>query len=106
MERFRVGYRNRDMDAVLAAFPELPATVRQTMQRAFDTCIVYEVTFSQMNVALAPADTAAAEADVRSTHTCTPQSGGRQTTDTQHEVYTLRKNGAGWELSSLANAAQ
>ena len=94
-----MGYRNRDMDAVLAAFPELPAAVRQTMARAFDTCIVYEVTFDQMNVALP--DTAAAEADVRSTHTCTPQSGGRQTTATQHEVYTLRKDGAGWIVSGV-----
>ena len=106
MERFRVGYRNRDMDAVLAAFPALPAPVRQTMQRAFDNCIVYEVTFDQMNVALAPADTAVAEADIRSTHTCTPQSGGRQTTAMQHEVYTLRKSGEGWVLSGLTNAAE
>ncbi len=103
MERFRAGYRNRDMDAVLAAFPELPAPVRQTMERVFSNCIIYEVTFDQMNVALA--DTAAAEADVRSTHTCTPQSGGRQTTATQHEVYTLQKTGAGWVLSGLRNAA-
>ena len=106
MERFRVGYRNRDMDAVLAAFPELPAPVRQTMQRSFDNCIVYEVTFDQMNVALAQADAAMAEADVRSTHTCTPQSGGRQTTAMQHEVYRLRKNGDGWVLSGLTNAPE
>jgi len=106
MERFRVGYRNRDMDAVLAAFPELPAPVRQTMQRSFDSCIVYEVTFDQMNVALAPADAGVAEADVRSTHTCTPQSGGRQTTALQHEVYRLRKSGEGWVLSALTNATE
>ena len=106
MERFRVGYRNRDMDAVLAAFPELPPPVRLTLQRSFDNCIVYEVTFDQMNVALAPADAAVAEADVRSTHTCTPQSGGRQTTATQHEVYRLRKNGDGWALSGLTNAPE
>jgi hypothetical protein len=106
MERFRIGYRNRDMDAVLAAFPGLPAPVRQTMQRAFDNCIVYEVTFDQMNVALAPADAAAAEADVRSTHTCTPQSGGRQTTAMQHEVYRLRKSGEGWVLSALTNGTE
>ncbi len=106
MERFRVGYRNRDMEAVVAAFPELPAPVRQTMQRSFDNCIVYEVTFDQMNVALAQADAAVAEADVRSAHTCTPQSGGRQTTAMQHEVYRLRKNGEGWVLSGLTSAAQ
>jgi serine/threonine protein kinase/ketosteroid isomerase-like protein len=106
MERFRIGYRNRDMDAVLAAFPELPRDVRQTMQQTFDDCIVYEVTFDQMNVALAPADAAVAEADVRSTHTCTPQSGGRQTTATQHDVYTLRKTDDAWIVSSLAHTAQ
>jgi serine/threonine protein kinase/ketosteroid isomerase-like protein len=104
MERFRMGYRNRDMDAVLAAFPDIPGNVRQTMQRQFDTCIVYEVTFDQMNVALIPGDAAVAEADIRSTHTCTPQSGGRQTTATQHEVYTLRKNGDRWVLNGVIRA--
>ena len=99
-----MGYRNRDMDAVLAAFPEIPGNVRQTMQRQFDNCIVYEVTFDQMNVALTPADAAMAEADVRSTHKCTPQSGGRQTTATQHDVYTLRKNGDRWVLNAVMRA--
>ena len=106
MERFRIGYRNRDMDAVLAAFPGLPADERQTMQRTFDDCIVYEVTFDQMNVTLTAADAAVAEADVRSTHTCTPQSGGRQMTATQHDVYTLRKTGDAWIVSGLADAPQ
>jgi serine/threonine protein kinase len=104
MEQFRVGYRNRDMNAVLGAFPQLPGDVRRTMQRTFDNCIVYEVTFDQMNLALAPADTSVAEADVRSTHTCTPQSGGRETTATQHEVYTLRKSGERWVLNGVARA--
>jgi serine/threonine protein kinase len=104
MEQFRVGYRNRDMNAVLGAFPQLPGDVRQTMQRTFDNCIVYEVTFDQMDVALTPADASVAEADVRSTHTCTPQSGGRETKATQHEVYTLRKSGERWVLNGVARA--
>jgi serine/threonine-protein kinase len=106
MERFRVGYRNRDMNAVLAAFPQLPRDLRQTMGRTFDNCIIYEVTFDQMNVALAPADATVAEADVRSTHTCTPQSGGRETKVTQHELYTLRKNGEQWVLNGVTRAPE
>ena len=100
MERFRIGYRNRDMDAVLAAFPGLPADVRRTMQRTFDDCIIYEVTFDSMNLSL-PADATNAQADVRSTHTCTQRSRGSQTTTMQHDVYALRKNGNGWVLSSV-----
>jgi len=104
MEQFRVGYRNRDMNAVLGAFPQLPGNVRQTMERTFDNCIVYEVTFDQMDVALTPADASVAKADVRSTHTCTPQSGGRETKATQHEVYTLRKSGERWVLNGVTRA--
>jgi serine/threonine protein kinase len=100
MERFRIGYRNRDMDAVVAAFPELPGNVRQSMQRTFNNCIVYDVAFVQMNVTLAP-DPNMAEAEVRSTHTCTPNSGGQQTIGTQREVYTLRKSGNNWILNGV-----
>jgi serine/threonine-protein kinase len=102
MERFRIGYRNRDMDAVLEAFPTLPPDMRQSMQRTFDSCIVYEVTFDEMNVALASTDPAEAQADVRSTHTCTPQSGGRETASTQHNVFTLAKTGGNWMLNAVA----
>jgi serine/threonine-protein kinase len=99
MERFRIGYRNRDMDAVLVAFPELPGSFRRAMQRTFDRCIVYDVSFVQMNISLTRAD--AAEAEVRSTHSCTPDSGAPQTTEMQHEVYTLRKSGQRWEVNSV-----
>lgn len=104
MGRFRTAYRNRDLAGVDAAFPALPRDTRQTMQRAFTNCLVYEVTFADMQVELNPADPTRAQVDVRSTHTCTPNSGGRQTTTTQRDVFTLRKNGEAWVIDSSVRA--
>jgi hypothetical protein len=104
MERYRIGYRNRDLRAVAAAFPTLPQEMRQTMQRTFASCLVYEVTFDQVRVQVNPDDDARAEVALRSTHTCTPQSGGRQTTTAQEETFTVRKSGEMWVISGVTSS--
>jgi len=100
MERYRVGYQNRDLPAVAATFPTLPRQMRQTMERTFKNCLVYEVRFEGMQVQLASEETRA-DVTLRSTHTCTPQSGGRQTTSTQDEAFALRKNGEAWVIEGV-----
>ena len=104
MGRFRTAYRNRNMEGVTEVFPTLPSETGQAMQRAFDDCLVYEVTFADMQVDMNPTDAALAQVDVSSTHVCTPNSGGRQTTTTQHDLFMLRKNGDGWRIESVALA--
>jgi hypothetical protein len=104
MERYRSGYRNRDLAAVAAVFPALPQHLQQQMQKAFANCLLYELVFADMVVTLTSPDNAHAEVDVRSTHTCTPQSGGYQTTSTQHEVFRLEKQGDDWLISEVASA--
>jgi len=104
MERYRGGYRNRDLAAVAAVFPALPQHLQQEMQKAFKNCLLYEVVFADMAVTLTSSDNAHAEVDVRSTHTCTPQSGGYQTTSIQHEVFTLEKKGESWLMSGVRAA--
>lgn len=104
MERFRSAYRNRDLPGVTAAFPTLPGETRQAMRRAFSNCLVYEVTFADTQIAMDTTDATLAQVDVRSTHTCTPNSGGRQTTTEQRDVFTLRKNGDAWRIDSAARA--
>ena len=74
------------------------------MQRAFSNCLVYEVTFADMQVAMNPTDATLAQVDVRSTHTCTPNSSGRQTTTDQRDVFTLRKNGDTWSIDDAVRA--
>lgn len=102
MERFRMGYRNRSLGAVAAAFPTLPRQTRQAMERTFTNCVVYEVTFDAVQVQIPPTDEATAQVDVSSTHTCTPQSGGGQTTTQERETYTLRKDGDAWVISGVS----
>ena len=104
MGRFRTAYRNRNLEGVTEVFPTLPGETRQAMQRSFSDCLVYEVTFADMRVELEPTDATQAQVDVRSTHICTPNSGGRQITTGQHDVFTLRKSGDGWRIDSAVQA--
>jgi serine/threonine-protein kinase len=105
MGRFRMAYRNRDINGVVAVFPTLPREIRQTMQKTFDACLVYEVTFADLQVAWKETAPTQAEVDVRSTHTCTPNSNARQTTTAHHDVFLLRKNGENWVIDSVAPVA-
>ena len=70
------------------------------MQRSFNNCLVYEVTFADMQVEMNPANATLAQVDVRSTHTCTPNSEGQQTTTAQRDIFTLRKSGDTWRIDS------
>ena len=104
MERFRVGYQNRSMPDIVAVFPSLPGSTRATMERTFSDCLVYAVTFQQMQVELSPTDAGLARVDVRSTHVCTPTSGAPDTTSTQRETFTLRKQAESWSIDSVTQA--
>ena len=101
MERFRIGYRNRDLEAVRIVFPGVPPDLERAMARTFTDCLVYEVIFDEMALMLASVDSPIAQADVRSTHTCTPQATGRQKTTVHHDVYTLGKHGDRWMIDGV-----
>ena len=60
MERFRIAYRNRDLEAVRIAFPRLPGEAEKTMARTFADCLVYEVIFDEVALVLTSADSAVA----------------------------------------------
>lgn len=104
MGRFRTAYRNRNLEGVTEVFPTLPLATGQAMQRSFDDCLLYEVTFADMQVEMNPTDATLAQVDVRSTHTCTPDSGGRQITTAQRDVFILRKSGDTWRIDSAVRA--
>jgi serine/threonine protein kinase len=101
MERFRIGYRNRDLEAVRMAFPGLRPNAERAMARTFADCLVYEVIFDEVTLVLTSADSAVARADVRSTHTCTPQSTGPQKSTVHHDVYMLGKHGDTWVIDDV-----
>lgn len=101
MERFRIGYRNRDLEAVRMAFPGLRPDAERAMARTFADCLVYEVIFDEVTLVLTSADSAVAQADVRSTHTCTPQSTGPQKSTIHHDVYMLGKHDDTWVIDDV-----
>jgi serine/threonine protein kinase len=103
MERFRIAYRNRDLNAVRAAFPALPQETQRGLQRTFTDCLVYDVIVDQMAIELTLTNVGVA--DVHSTHTCTQKTGGRETTSTRHDVYTLRRDGKSWVIDGVATPA-
>jgi hypothetical protein len=72
------------------------------MQQAFEDCLVYEVVFADMQVALDAADPNSAQVDVRSTHNCTPTSGGRQTNASHHDMFSLKRIGDAWLIAGSA----
>ena len=102
MSAYRSAYRNRNLEGVVKVFPELPADSKRTMEQAFATCLVYEVTFADMHVALDASDPNSAQVDVRSTYNCTPTSGGRQTETSRHEAFALKKIGDEWLIAGAA----
>jgi hypothetical protein len=104
MERYRVAYRNRDLEAIATAFPTVPENMRQKMQRTFESCLVYEVLFDGVQMQVVAGSDTRAEVTLHSTHTCTPQSDGRQTTTTQDETFTLSKNGEAWVISGVKSS--
>ena len=104
MERFRTAYRNRDLQGVREVFPTLPPETELVMQRSFDNCLVYEVIFADLQIEINPTDATLAQADLRSAHTCTPDSGARQTTAEHNDLFTLRKNGDTWQIDSATEA--
>jgi hypothetical protein len=99
MGKYRSAYRNRNLEGVVEVFPGIPADIRKAMEQAFADCLVYEVTFADMNVTLDTTTPASASVDVQSVHECTPNS-GRQTTAAHHDVFSLKKIGEEWLISS------
>ena len=104
LERFRSAYRTRDMAAMLMVFPTISGQTEAAMRRTFNTCLVYEVTYDGVRVGMDPDDETLAMADVRSSHTCTPKSGGRQTTTDKHDLISLRKDGDTWLVDGTSEA--
>jgi hypothetical protein len=98
--QYRMAYRTRDIEAMAAVFPGMPRQTEQDMRRTFARCLVYEVIYDGVRVEMDSSDDTLARAEVRSSHTCTPKSGGRETTTDQHDVLSLRKNGSAWFVNN------
>ena len=100
LEQYRAAYRTRDMEAMTVVFPSIPTQIEQAMRRTFNTCLVYELNYDGVRVRMDANDDRIATADIRSSHTCTPKSGGRQTITDRHDLLSLRKVGDAWVVDN------
>jgi hypothetical protein len=62
------------------------------------------MTLDGVQVTIDPGDETRATADVRSSHTCTPESGGQDTTTDEHDLFSLRKVDDTWVVDSTRPA--
>jgi hypothetical protein len=99
--RFRVAYRNRDMQAMVTEFPSLAPESRTAIRQSFARCLIYELTFDGVRIEIDETDPTLATADVRSTHVCQPRSAASPVTTERHDVFSLRKDGEAWTIDRV-----
>jgi hypothetical protein len=84
-----------NVKALEAVYPSLPRETRQRLERQFRDCRAYDVTFGNLQVALA-SDATAATVSVRTTYLCQPRTAQSAAAQTVENVFILRKVGGEW----------
>jgi hypothetical protein len=98
--RYQEAYRQRSVELLRKVYPSLPRETGQRLDRSFDNCLAYDVTFLSPTVALGADDPTKATVNVRSTYTCQPKSRQPQQAATVQEVFQLQKFGGQWLIDS------
>jgi hypothetical protein len=101
LNRYQDAYREMSVKALQAVYPSLPRETGQQLDRAFRRdCRSYDLTFGNMQVALAADDPTSATVNVRSTYTCQPKSAQAAQPQTVQDIFLLRKVGGEWLIDS------
>jgi hypothetical protein len=100
LNRYQEAYRQRSVELLRKVYPSLPRETGQRLDRSFDNCVAYDVTFLSPTVALGADDPTKATVNVRSTYTCQPKSRQPQQAATVQEVFQLQKFGGVWLIDS------
>ncbi len=96
LNRYQDAYRSRNVKALQAVYPSLPRETGQELDRQFRSCRAFDVTFGNVQVALAADDPTGATIRVQTTYTCAPTTGQRAMQQTVEDVFVLRKIGGEW----------
>jgi hypothetical protein len=96
LNRYQDAYRRRNVKALQAVYPKLPRETGQDLDRQFRSCRAFDVTFGNVQLALAADDATAATIRVQTTYTCQPVTGQRVQPQTVDDVFVLRKIGDEW----------
>ena len=100
LTRYQDAYRERSVKLLRDVYPSLPRETGQRLDRSFNDCRAYEVSFLNPQVALAPDDPTSATVNVRSTYTCQPRSRQPAQPASVQDVFLLRKLGDAWLIEN------
>jgi serine/threonine-protein kinase len=100
LTRYQEAYRERSVKLLRDVYPSLPRETGQRLDRSFNDCRAYEVSFLNPQVALAPDDPTSATVNVRSTYTCQPRSRQPAQPASVQDVFLLRKLGDAWLIEN------
>ena len=100
LTRYQDAYRERSVKLLRDVYPSLPRETGQKLDRSFNDCRAYEVSFLNPQVALAPDDPTSATVNVRSTYTCQPRSRQPAQPASVQDVFLLRKLGDAWLIEN------
>jgi predicted Ser/Thr protein kinase len=100
LNRYQDAYREKSVKALQAVYPSLPRETGQRLDKNFRDCRAYDVTFGNMQVALAADDPTAATVTVRTTYQCQPKTGQAPEPQAVQDIFILRKVGGEWLIDS------
>ncbi len=100
LTRYQDAYRERSVKLLRDVYPSLPRETGQKLDRSFNDCRAFEVSFLNPQVALAPDDPTSATVNVRSTYTCQPKSRQPAQPASVQDVFLLRKLGDAWLIEN------
>jgi hypothetical protein len=101
LSRYQGAYRERDIDALVQIYPNLPRERRQKLAESFQRdCRQYDVTLGNYNLTISPKDPTLATVMTRSVYTCFPGTGQDPRESSVDEMFELRKLGDGWIINN------
>jgi hypothetical protein len=100
LSRYQDAYRQMSVKALQNVYPGLPRETRQQLEKQFDDCRAYDVTFLNPDVRPA-ASLTAATVNVRTTYACQPKSGQRERSQTVPDIFQLSKVGDEWQIDDV-----
>ena len=100
LNRYQDAYRDKSVKALQSVYPSLPRETGQRLDRQFRSCRAYDVSFLNVQVALAADDSTAATVTTRTNYTCQPNTGQAPEPQAVQDVFVLRKVGGEWLIES------
>jgi serine/threonine-protein kinase len=101
---YQQAYRSMNVDALRKVYPNLTREAGQDLAKAFRQCRLYDVTFGNMDVALAGDPPTTATVTVQSEYLCQPKTAQQAVPQKVEDIFRLQKVAGAWVIDRIAMA--